>query len=83
MHGGRTYLPPNLQPSECERLMLHFHRDVRLLIQPFLSTLNPSSELFRRCVDAAGQVCQIHKRLYQTPEYGHSFVAVHTVLSQG
>jgi hypothetical protein len=79
----RQKLPPNLQPSEHERLMLHFHRDVRLLLQPFLSTLEPSSELFRRCVDAAGQVCQVHKRLHQTAEYGHSFVAVHTVFVSG
>jgi hypothetical protein len=79
----RQNLPPNLQASEHERLMLHFHRDVRLLLQPFLSTLEPSSELFRRCVDAAGQVCQVHKRLHQTAEYGHSFVAVHTVFVSG
>jgi hypothetical protein len=79
----RQDLSPNLGPSENERLMLHFHRDVRLLLQPFLSTLEPNSELFRRCVDAAGQVCQIHKRLHQTPEYGHSFVAVHTVFVSG
>jgi hypothetical protein len=79
----RQNLPPSLQPSEHERLMLHFHRDVRLLLQPFLSTLEPSSELFRRCVDAAGQVCQVHKRLHQTAEYGHSFVAVHTVFVSG
>ncbi|KAH0276529.1 acyl-CoA thioesterase II, partial [Aureobasidium melanogenum] len=79
----RQIIPPSLQPSEHERLMLHFHRDVRLLLQPFLSILEPSSELFRRCVDAAGQVCQIHKRLHQTPEYGHSFVAVHTVFVSG
>jgi len=79
----RQNMLPALQPSEHERLMLHFHRDVRLLLQPFLSTLEPSSELFRRCVDSAGQVCQIHKRLHQTPEYGHSFVAVHTVFVSG
>jgi hypothetical protein len=79
----RQNLPLDLQSSENERLMLHFHRDVRLLIQPFLSTIEPTSELFRRCVDAAGQVCQIHKRLHQTPEYGHSFVAVHTVFVSG
>lgn len=79
----RQNLPLNLGTSEHERLMLHFHRDVRLLLQPFLSTLEPNSELFRRCVDAAGQVCQIHKRLHQTPEYGHSFVAVHTVFVSG
>ncbi|KAI5196873.1 hypothetical protein E4T39_07554 [Aureobasidium subglaciale] len=79
----RQNIPPGMPSSERERLMLHYHRDVRLLLQPFLSLLEPSSDLFRRCVDAAGQVCQIHKRLHQTPEYGHSFVAVHTVFVSG
>ncbi|KAI5238090.1 hypothetical protein E4T43_07680 [Aureobasidium subglaciale] len=79
----RQNIPSNMPSSERERLMLHYHRDVRLLLQPFLSMLEPDSDLFRRCVDAAGQVCQIHKRLHQTPEYGHSFVAVHTVFVSG
>ncbi|KAI5199634.1 hypothetical protein AUEXF2481DRAFT_90589 [Aureobasidium subglaciale EXF-2481] len=79
----RQNIPSDMPSSERERLMLHYHRDVRLLLQPFLSMLEPGSGLFRRCVDAAGQVCQIHKRLHQTPEYGHSFVAVHTVFVSG
>ncbi|THZ81351.1 hypothetical protein D6C84_06657 [Aureobasidium pullulans] len=79
----RQNIPSSLQSSEHERLMLHYHRDVRLLLQPFLAMLEPNSDLFRRCVDAAGQICQIHKRFHQTPEYGHSFVAVHTVFVSG
>jgi hypothetical protein len=75
---------PALQASERDRVMLHYHRAVRLLIQPFLATLDPSSEHFRKCADAAGQICQIHKRLHQqTSEYGHSFIAVHTVFVSG
>lgn len=83
LEAWRQNMPPSLQPGEHDRLMLHFHRDVRLLLQPFLSILEPSSELFSRCVEAAAQVCQIHKRLHQTPEYGHSFIAVHTVFVSG
>jgi hypothetical protein len=83
LEAWRHTIPPSLQVSERDRVMLHYHRAVRLLLQPFLATLDPESDLFRKCADAAGQICQIHKRLHQTPEYGHSFVAVHTVFVSG
>lgn len=83
LEAWRHTIPPTLQASERDRVMLHYHRAVRLLLQPFLATLDPGSEIFRKCADAAGQICQIHKRLHQTPEYGHSFVAVHTVFVSG
>jgi hypothetical protein len=83
LEGWRQTIPTTLQASERDRIMLHYHRAVRLLLQPFLATLDPGSEMFRKCADAAGQICQIHKRLHQTPEYGHSFVAVHTIFVSG
>ncbi|KAJ4371303.1 hypothetical protein N0V83_004520 [Neocucurbitaria cava] len=83
LEAWRHNIPPTLQASEHDRVMLHYYRAVRLLLQPFLASLDPSSELFHTCADAAGQICQIHKRLHQTPEYGHSFVAVHTVFVSG
>jgi hypothetical protein len=79
----RHTIPPTLQASDRDRVMLHYHRALRLLLQPFLATIDPASDLFRKCADAAGQICQIHKRLHQTPEYGHIFVAVHTVFVSG
>jgi hypothetical protein len=75
-------VPPTLPARERDRIMLHYHRAMRLLLQPFLATLDPASDVFRKCADSAGQICQIHKRLHQT-EYGHSFVAVHTVFVSG
>ncbi|CAO2655671.1 Nn.00g044740.m01.CDS01 [Neocucurbitaria sp. VM-36] len=83
LEAWRHNIPPTLQASEHDRVMLHYYRAVRLLLQPFLASLDPSSDLFHKCADAAGQICQIHKRLHQTPEYGHSFVAVHTVFVSG
>jgi hypothetical protein len=84
LEAWRHTIPPTLQFSERDRIMLHYHRAIRLLLQPFLATLDPGSDDFRRCADSAGQICQIHKRLHQTtPEYGHSFVAVHTVFVSG
>ena len=76
-------LPMSLSKGEQDRVMLQYYRNIRILLQPFLSILNPTSELFRKSVHAAGQICQIHKQLHRTPEYGHSFVAVHTVFVSG
>jgi hypothetical protein len=76
-------IPSSLQAGDRDRIMLHYNRAVRLLLQPFLATLDPDSDFFRKCANAAGQICQIHKRFQSTPEYGHSFVAVHTVFVSG
>jgi hypothetical protein len=63
--------------------MLHYHRAVRLLIQPFLPLLSPSDPYYLICMRAAGGVCQAHKKLHQSLEYGHSFIAVQTVFVAG
>ncbi|KAI0460320.1 fungal-specific transcription factor domain-containing protein [Xylaria acuta] len=63
--------------------MCHYHRAVRLLIQPFLPLLPPSDPYYLICLRAAGGVCQAHKKLHQSLEYGHSFIAVQTVFVAG
>ncbi|KAI0448154.1 fungal-specific transcription factor domain-containing protein [Xylaria telfairii] len=63
--------------------MCHYHRAVRLLIQPFLPLLLPSDPYYLICIRAAGGVCQAHKKLHQSLEYGHSFIAVQTVFVAG
>lgn len=83
LEAWRLTIPPTMPTTERDRLMLHYHRAMRLLMQPFLPKLDPESGIFLKCADAAGQICQMHKRLHQTPEYGHSFVAVHTVFVAG
>lgn len=62
---------------------LHYNRAVRLLVQPFLSTLPPTDPYHQICLRAAGDICQAHKRLHQSLEYGHSFIAVQTVFVAG
>jgi hypothetical protein len=69
--------------NELDYLMLHYNRSIRLLIQPFLSMLPPSDPYHRLCIQAAGDTCQTHKRLHQTLDYGHSFIAVQTVFVAG
>jgi hypothetical protein len=63
--------------------MLHYNRALRLLIQPFLPSLPLSDPYYHICLRAAGDICQAHKRLHQTLEYGHSFIAVQTVFMAG
>ncbi|KAL4923252.1 putative C6 transcription factor [Aspergillus undulatus] len=63
--------------------MLHYNRALRLLIQPFLPSLPLTDPYYHICLRAAGDICQTHKRLHQTLEYGHSFLAVQTVFMAG
>jgi hypothetical protein len=63
--------------------LLHYHRAVRLLLQPFLPLLDPSDTYHTICLRSAGDICQAHKRLHQSLDYGHSFIAVQTVFVAG
>lgn len=69
--------------SDLDYPMLHYNRAVRLLIQPFLPLLPITDPYYHICLRAAGEICQSHKRLHQTLEYGHSFLAVQTVFMAG
>lgn len=63
--------------------IFHYNKAVRLLIQPFLPLLSITDPYYYICLRATGDICQTHKRLHQTPEYGHSFLAVQTVFIAG
>ncbi|KAL1303087.1 hypothetical protein AAFC00_006531 [Neodothiora populina] len=76
-------IPPELANRELDRPLLNYHKTMRLLLQPFLGLLDPADPYFQQCIVSAGQICQIHKRLHQSPEYGHSFIAVHTIFVSG
>ncbi|KAL4777541.1 fungal-specific transcription factor domain-containing protein [Aspergillus nidulans var. acristatus] len=69
--------------SDLDYPMLHYNRALRLLIQPFLPSLPLTDPYYHICLRAAGDICQTHKRLHQTLEYGHSFLAVQTVFISG
>ncbi|OIW23405.1 hypothetical protein CONLIGDRAFT_624528 [Coniochaeta ligniaria NRRL 30616] len=70
-------------PPELNYPLLHYNRAVRLLIQPFLPLLSLSDNYHKLCLRAAGDICQAHKRLHQSLDYGHSFIAVQTVFVAG
>lgn len=73
----------NNDTNRLDYLLLHYHRAIRLLVQPFLSILPSSDPYYKACLESAGQICQLHKRLHQNSDYGHSFIAVQTVFVSG
>ncbi|KAL1891062.1 hypothetical protein Sste5346_007887 [Sporothrix stenoceras] len=73
----------NEDDADTSYLLLHYHRAVRTLIQPFLTILPASDPYLTRCLAAAGNICQSHKRLHQSLHYGHSFIAVQTIFVAG
>jgi hypothetical protein len=79
----RASIDDSFSNGELDYLTLHYNRSIRLLIQPFLPLLPPSDPYYRLCLQAAGDTCQTHKRLHQTLDYGHSFIAVQTVFVAG
>ncbi|KAG9240678.1 putative Zn(II)2Cys6 transcription factor [Calycina marina] len=70
-------------PYETDYLGMHYYKAIRLLLQPFLMILPPTDERIALCLQAAGQICQIFKRLHQRDSYGHSFIALHSVFIAG
>ncbi|WQF80698.1 hypothetical protein CDEST_05712 [Colletotrichum destructivum] len=80
--GSLTDWIPASHPDTNYALLL-YNRALRLLIQPFLPILPLSDPFYGLCMRAAGDICQSHKRLHQTLDYGHSFIAVQTVFVAG
>ncbi|KAI1133025.1 fungal-specific transcription factor domain-containing protein [Nemania abortiva] len=83
LESWKTSLVERFSDVDLNYPMCHYHRAVRLLIQPFLPLLPPSDPYYLICLRAAGGVCQAHKKLHQSLEYGHSFIAVQTVFVAG
>ena len=83
LESWKTSLSERFGDVDLNYPMLHYHRTVRLLIQPFLPLLPPSDPYYLICLRAAGGVCQAHKKLHQSLEYGHSFIAVQHVFVAG
>ncbi|KAI0541488.1 fungal-specific transcription factor domain-containing protein [Xylaria digitata] len=83
LESWKTSLVERFSDIDLNYPMLHYHRAVRLLIQPFLPLLPPSDPYYLICIRAAGGVCQAHKKLHQSLEYGHSFIAVQHVFVAG
>ncbi|KAK6062977.1 hypothetical protein SCUP234_04906 [Seiridium cupressi] len=83
LEAWKLELKTRLSGAELNYPILHYHRALRLLVQPFLALLPPTDPYYTLCMRASGDVCQAHKKLHQTLDYGHSFIAVQTVFVSG
>jgi hypothetical protein len=74
---------PEYVGADLEFLQLHVNNAIRTIIEPFLTVLSPDDELNTICVQAAGRVCQLFKRLRLRKALGYSFPMVNSVFVAG
>ncbi|KAL2201742.1 hypothetical protein CC79DRAFT_1281621 [Sarocladium strictum] len=74
---------PEYIGADVEFLQLHVNNAIRTIIEPFLTVLSPDDELNTICVQAAGRVCQLFKRLRLRKALGYSFPMVNSVFVAG
>ena len=55
-----------------------YSKAVRLLLQPFLASLDPNGPLFKKCVTETGRICTVFREFYRTREFGYTTIAMHT-----
>ncbi|KAF3759888.1 hypothetical protein M406DRAFT_51683 [Cryphonectria parasitica EP155] len=70
---------PQCSAPDYEFLQLHINISVRMLIKPLLSTLYSSDSLTRSCLEAAGAVCRLFKRLRLNHSIGFSSPMIKSV----
>ncbi|KAJ5546855.1 hypothetical protein N7494_004440 [Penicillium frequentans] len=73
----------SLALADGDFVLMHWNNAIRMLLQPFLSTLHPQDELIGTCLYASGQMCQFFKKLRQRDSSGHSFLLVNSVFMAG
>lgn len=74
---------PSLALADGDFVHMHWNNAIRMLLQPFLSTLHPQDELIGTCLYASGQMCQFFKKLRQRDSSSHSFLLVNSVFMAG
>lgn len=75
-------IPPS-SSSEYDYYLYLFNKQIRYLIQPFLSKLTNDDPLFIECITAASTVCQLSKRIYQNTKIRLSFISLQTIFLSG
>ncbi|KAG0682722.1 hypothetical protein C6P40_003447 [Pichia californica] len=75
-------IPPS-SSSDYDYYLYLYNKQIRYLIQPFLSKLTKDDSLFIECMTAASTVCQLNKRIYQNTKIRLSFISLQTVFLSG
>lgn len=74
---------PLLGLDDGDFVLMHWHNSVRMLIQPFLSILDPQDGLISVCIASSGNMCQLFKKLRQRDFTGYSFLLANSVFMAG
>lgn len=78
----KNNLPNYLSPKEYNYWLYMFNKQLRFLIQPFLSALDGKDPLFLECIQACVSVCNLIKEINLKDEK-ITFVSLQTVFSSG
>ena len=78
----KNNLPNYLSPKEYNYWLYMFNKQIRFLIQPFLSSLDGKDPLFLECIQACVSVCTLIKKI-NIKEEKITFVSLQTVFSSG
>lgn len=76
-------LAGHLSADSMDFLSLHINNNIRSLIEPVLPDLDPSDDLLKICLHAAGRLCQSFKRLRLNKSLSYSFLMVNAVFTSG
>lgn len=63
--------------------MIYYHKTLRLLLFPYLTTFNPDSNFLLKCAEACGGVCRTYKTLHRATSVGFSLIALYSVFLSG
>ncbi|WAO91780.1 MFS domain-containing protein [Fusarium falciforme] len=74
---------PEYCAPDYDFLQLHVKKSVCVLIEPLLSALHHSDYLIKICLEAAGSVCQLFKKLRLKRCLGYSFTMINSVFVAG
>ena len=78
----KNNLPNYLSPKEYNYWLYMFNKQIRFLIQPFLSSLDGKDPLLLECIQACVSVCNLIKKI-NIKEEKITFVSLQTVFSSG
>ncbi|RDW80915.1 hypothetical protein BP5796_05613 [Coleophoma crateriformis] len=63
--------------------LLHYYKSIRLLYLPRINSFESSPQEFQRCIDAAGQICQLQKQIHHTQTVAWSLLGLHATYLAG
>lgn len=76
-------IPQSLSSNDFDYYLYLFNKQIRYLIQPYLSQLSNDDPLFIECMKSSLTVCQLSKRMDHNTKSRFSFIALQTIFLSG